>query len=111
MLERVDNPVLPPELASVTTSVWLAPGMAMIGVMRQSFLAPPYLWLQVLRAGVRNLRRAPAVVNELQHRICAPVVYAEADAALPRNQALLTYLGFEWVREAHGRKLYLRSAK
>ena len=111
MLERVDNPDLPPELASVTTSVWLVPDMMVLGVMRQSFLEPPYLWAQVLKAGVRNLRRAPALVDELQLRIRAPVVYAEADATLERNQALLTYLGFELVREDHGRKLYLRSVQ
>lgn len=109
MLERVGNPDLPPELASVTTSVWLAPDVAVIGVMRQNFLDPPYLWMQVLKAGVRNLRRGPVLADELQHRIHAPVVYAEADVKLKRNQDLLTYLGFELVREDHGRKLYIRS--
>lgn len=111
MLVKVDNPELPEELAAVTTSVWLVPDMMMLGVMRQSFLDPPYLWAHVIKAGVRNVRRAPAFVDELQHRIRAPIVYAEADASLPRNQALLTYLGFKEVREDHGRKLYLRSVQ
>lgn len=100
---------LPPELDSVTTSVWLRPGIMQIGVMQTSFLYPPTLWAKVLKAGVRNLRKAPALLTELQQILNAPVVYAEAELDKPRNQALLLYLGFVEISTEPDRKIYSRS--
>lgn len=94
---------------ATTTSVWQHSNIMLIGVMRGMFLAPPYLWAQVLTAGVRNVRRAPVLLTELQNILSAPTVYAEAELHIPRNQALLAYLGFEEIAAASGRKLYKRS--
>lgn len=100
---------LPPDVAAVTTSVWKYEDIMLIGVMRNSFLLPPILWAQVLNAGMRNVRKAPALVTELQQIIFAPLVYAEAETEVPRNQALLRYLGFEEIPAQYERKLYQRS--
>lgn len=100
---------LPPDIAAVTTSVWLYPGIILVGVMRTSLLAPPYLWAQVLIGGLRNVRKGPGILSELQEHLHAPIVYAEAECALPRNQALLRYLGFEEIPAPPERKLYKRS--
>lgn len=100
---------LPPELAFATTSVWLYPEVLLVGVMRRSFLWPPILWGQMLKAGVRNIREAPAMVTKLQELIEAPTVYAEAELDKPRNQAVLLYLGFKELPESYDRKLYIRS--
>jgi hypothetical protein len=100
---------LPPDVAFATTSVWQYPEIMLIGVMRKNFLSPPILWAQVLKAGMRNLRKAPTLVTELQRLIESPTVYAEAELQAPRNQALLTYLGFKELPEEYDRKLYSRS--
>lgn len=108
MWERVEVD-LPPDVAAVTTSVWHYPEIMLIGVMRSNFLSPPILWAQVLKAGLRNLRKAPELVTELQLLLSAPKVYAEAELKTPRNQALLVYLGFVELPETYDRKLYQRS--
>jgi len=100
---------LPPELAAKTLTSWLYPGIMYIGVMRESMLAPPYLWAQVVKGGFRNVRKAPALLDELQQLLVAPTVYAEAEAHMPRNQDLLVYLGFSWLQDLPGRRLYQRS--
>lgn len=109
MWESDNSLELPPDVAAVTTSVWLYPGIMLVGVMRSGMLAPPYLWAQVLHGGLRNLRKAPALLTELQHYLYAPIVYAEAECHIPRNQALLRYLGFEEIPAPPERKLYKRS--
>jgi len=107
---ELDNSLdLPPDVAVVTTSVWRYPEIMLVGVMRSTMLAPPYLWAQVINGGLRNLRKAPALLTELQQRLYAPIVYAEAECAIPRNQALLRYLGFEEIPAPPERKLYKRS--
>lgn len=108
MWERVEVQ-LPPSVAAVTTSVWHYPEIMLVGVMRRGFLQPPVLWAQVLKAGLRNLRKAPGLVTDLQHLLYAPIVYAEVEASLPRNQALLLYFGFEELPSDCERKLYRRS--
>lgn len=108
MWERVEVE-LPPEVAAVTTSVWRYPGVMLVGVMRNVFLAPPILWGQPIETGLRNLRRAPDLVTDLQRLIFAPVVYAETEHQTRRNQALLKYLGFEELPDTYERKLYRRS--
>ena len=108
MWERVEVS-LPPDVASVTTSVWLWPGVMMVGVMLKNFLNPPILWGQPIQTGFRNLRHAPEYVTMLQQMLAAPTVYAEAELSEKRNQALLTYLGFQEMPEVYDRKLYRRS--
>lgn len=100
---------LPPELAAKTLTSWLYPGIMYIGVMRESMLAPPYLWAQVVKGGFRNVRKAPGLLDELQQLLVAPVVFAEAETAIDRNQDLLVYLGFSWVKDLGNRRLYQRS--
>lgn len=100
---------LPPDVAAVTTSVWRYSDVMLIGVMRANFLSPPVLWAQVLNAGLRNVRNAPAQLTELQRLIYAPTVYAEAQHETPRNQALLRFLGFQELPAQYERKLYQRS--
>lgn len=103
------NVDLPPELDAKTMSTWLAPGIMIIGVMRESMMSPPYLWAQVLRGGFRNVRKAPALLDQLQELLFAPTVYAEAERHLSRNQDLLVYLGFHFVDELSDRRIYERS--
>lgn len=108
MWERIEVE-LPESVARVTTSVWEYPGIMRVGLMRPSMLAPPLVWGEPIKTGFRNLKLAPALVSELQHLLHSPVFYAEAEAAKPRNQALLLYLGFIELQEEAGRKLYQRS--
>jgi hypothetical protein len=108
MWEQI-HPELPEDIAAKTTSVWLYPGIMQIGVMRESMLRPPFLWAQVLAGGFRNVRRAPALVTELQELLYLPTVFAEAESKLPRNCALLSYLGFDFVGDLDQRNIYQRS--
>lgn len=108
MWEQVEE-AAPRAVAHLTTSIWLYPEIMLIGIMRRSFLAPPVLWGQTVRGGLKNLRKAPALVTEFQYLINAPTVYAEAELTEPRNQALLLFLGFKELSEEFERKLYTRS--
>lgn len=108
MWERVNVP-LPPELEKVTVSVWRYPGVVLLGVMRRSFLQPPIVWGEPIQAGLRNLRRGHALLDEWQAMLYASTIFAEAELDKPRNQALLRYLGFEEVGTEYERKLYRRS--
>lgn len=108
MWEKVDV-ALPPDLAAVTTSVWRYPDVMLIGVMRTSFLLPPIVWGQPIKTGLRNLRRAPDLVDQWQEMMWATTIQAEAELHEPRNQALLLYLGFEEIPSKYDRKLYQRS--
>lgn len=103
------NPTLPDEIAALTTSVWLYPDIMMIGVMRPNFLFPPTVWGEPVKTGLRNLRKAPDLVDEWQDLVVSPVIFAEAELTKHRNQQLLTYLGFEQVDEVADRKIYRRS--
>lgn len=102
-------PELPPELRSVTTSVWEFDGFVQVGVMRQVMLAPPVLWANVLKAGMRNVRRGPAALDQLQRLLHAPIVAAETEPAFPRNSDLLIYLGFTQLPDLGGRHQFMRS--
>lgn len=100
---------LPPDVARWTTSIWTWEDVALVGVMKAHFFAPPWLWLTVLKAGVRNLRRAPAALDNFQRQMNMPTVYAEAAIDKPRHQRLLEYLGFEYQQAYEDRKIYSRS--
>lgn len=100
---------LPPEVANETTSTWQYEDVVQVGIMRRSFLRPPVLWAQVLSAGVRNLRRARVMLDELQQQLVMPTVYAETLHDAPNNQAFLEFIGFEELPEKYERKLYQRS--
>ena len=100
---------LPAEVANDTTSIWQYDDVVQVGIMRRSFLRPPVLWAQVLRAGLRNLRRAKVMLDELQTQLVMPVVYAETLHDAPANQAFLEFIGFEELPEKYERKLYQRS--
>lgn len=100
---------LPHDVAKWTTSIWVYKDLAIIGVMKAHFLAPPWLWATVLKAGYRNVRQAPAALDEFQRLMNMQTVYAEAEIAKPRNQRLLEYLGFEYQQVYEDRKIYLRS--
>jgi hypothetical protein len=100
---------LPPDLEIVTTTVWEYPGIMQVGIMRRSFLQPPLVWGQPIKGGLKNLRLAPALLDEFQHLLHASTIYAEVEVDKPRNQALLIYLGFEEISTDYERKLYRRS--
>ncbi len=100
---------MPPEIAAKTMSVWLVPGIMYVGVMRESMLAAPYLWGQTVKGGLRNLRKAPGLIDQLQELLYAPTVFAEAEATMTRNQDLLVYLGFSYLEDLEDRRLYQRS--
>lgn len=108
MWERI-HPELPEDVAKKTTTVWLYPGIMQIGVMRESMLAPPFLWAQVLKGGFRNVRKAPGLLDDLQRLLYLPQVFAEAETTLSRNQDLLVYLGFSYLTDLPDRRLYQRS--
>lgn len=102
-------PELPDDIAKLTTSVWLYPDVMKIGVMRPSFLLPPVVWGEPVKTGLRNLRKAPALVDEWQELLATPTIFAEAELEAKRNQSLLLYLGFQELQEMPDRKIYRRS--
>jgi hypothetical protein len=109
MWVRVENAEVSGRVEKLTTSVWQYDDLARVGVMREVMLAPPYLWVEVLKGGLRNLRTASSVLTELQEIIHAPTVYAEVEPQLPRNQAFLRYLGFKEIPAQLARIIYVRS--
>lgn len=102
-------PELPPEVARVTTSVWDFEGYGQVGVMRNSFLAPPVLWFTLGKVERALLKRAPELLTDLQKHLEAGVVFAEAKYDEHKSQRFLTFMGFEEVYESLGRKQYSRS--
>jgi len=100
---------LPPEVAKCTTSVWSYPEIVILGVMKSSFFAPPWLWAKVLNGGFCNVRKSPSIINEFQILMNLPKVYAEAEIDKPRNQRLLEFLGFVYEQSYEDRKIYTRS--
>jgi len=109
MWVRVENPEIDGRVGKLTTAVWQYDDLARVGVMREIMLAPPYLWAEVLKGGLRNLRLAATALTELQKIIIAPTVYAEVAPHLPRNQAFLRYLGFKEIPAQLARTIYVRS--
>jgi len=100
---------LSPELAAKTLTTWLYPSIMYVGVMRESMLAPPYLWGQTIKGGFRNVRKTPALLDDLQQLLYSPTVYAEVEVSKPRNEDLLVYLGFSFLNDLGERRLYQRS--
>lgn len=100
---------LPPDVARWTTSIWIYKDALILGVMKAHFLAPPWLWATVLKAGYRNVRQAPPALDEFQRSMNMQTVYAEAAIDKPRHQRLLEYIGFEYKQAYEDRKIYSRS--
>lgn len=108
MWEQV-YPELPSDIAAVTTSVWEHEDYCHVGVMRNSFLAPPVLWIQLIKHTPSKLKMASALVTALQHIISADLVLAEAKLDEVKSQRFLTFLGFVEGPESLGRKQFHRS--
>ena len=97
-LEVVDVP-------EPTTSAWLHPSGAIVGIMRMSMLQPPYLWFQLGAASVKWLRSANDDLDELQRRLYEPVVLAESDD----NEIARRFLRFMGFKTLDAAGLYMRS--
>jgi hypothetical protein len=109
MWKQVTPTNIPDDLAAHTHEVWEYSGVMQIGIMRQGFLCPPYVWGVPLSGGVVNVRKAPELVDEFQRQTHLPVIYAEVETHAQRNQALVRFLGFEEIERGTERNLYRRS--
>jgi hypothetical protein len=106
---RIAEIEMSPEVRGLTTTVWQYDDVVQVGVMRQSMLRPPVLWAKLLTVNIENLRKGPAILDQLQQFIYAPVILAETEAAKARDTALLLFLGFTQEPTVADRHQFKRS--